>query len=687
MSNNQFVPLPFFAGGNRRDDENEAGQSFLGPPAGNSSQSGESGNFPVPPLMTATSSFPAPVNHGSTFGMPLTAHNSNFGSNFYESQRPSDSSSFNSHYQGFQPLATPAQQSFSSAPAVSLQDSRPHEEPFVASSNSFGTFHQHQASLKPDFYGNPYHSPKLNFDNQPSADVKASENHWQQQPSDFGILPPSSNAMPPSLFEPLDKQSPKKAEIETSSNPKPAPISFQPPWQTSAFSTEPTKLPSPSKESLAQFDAFPTSSPFGGQFQVHTKVETDTVVESVPLGTSSQFGVGASRRSSADKSAASQPSAKLQFVPEETLSVQSSFTTSSEGFVIPQVEGQKACPRCAKQNELHANFCCRCGAQIGSPVFSPTSSFEYGEDALAGKMDALNITSSTTATPSKPTVVREESPFAKPFSEPHHPTTTQSSSFAPSTLFAAAPVAATMTSAQATPAVTAKRVYPVFSFGFGGVYAATFPVLQTRYNPNGQPVHSYRPSVMYHGDGLDSIPFVKKSFLDLITRVDGGLPFYGKNAKSLANVISHFEIKDERNVFVKLFEVLLNCQGRIDQPDVVGKIVDLVQAHFSSSSTFESNGMPVVENPKAVAEFSQLLLQGDKVTACEYAINNRLWSHALLLSSQTNPSLHEQTIGAFAKQEFPVGHPVRLLYLIFANEWASLGNLTNFVMMCLCCRI
>jgi hypothetical protein len=686
MSNNQFVPLPFFANGNKKEDENGAEESFLGPPIANSNQFGESGNFSAPPLMTATSSFPASASHGAPFGMPPTAQNSDFGSNFFESQRPSEPSSFNSHFNGFQPLATPAQQSFSSAPAAIFQDPRPHEEPLRASSNSFDTFNQYQASFTPDFKGNPYHSPKLTYDNQPSGDIKASESHRQQQRSEFGIPTSSSKAMPPSLFEPLDKQSLKNVEIGPPSNPKPAPILFQPPWQTSTLSVEPSKLTSPSKELHSNFDAFPASTASDDKFQVHTKVETDKVAESEPLDASSLFGGRGSRRSSADKSTTSQPSTKLQFVPEKTLSVQSSLTTTSEGFVIPQVEGQKACPRCAKQNELHANFCCRCGAQIGSPVFSPGSSFEYGEDALAGKMNELNIASSTTGTPSK-TGTSEELPFAKPFSDHHLPATTPSSSFAPSTFLAAAPVAAAMTSTQAAAPVTEKRVYPVFSFGFGGVYTATFPVLQTRYNPNGQPIHSYRPSVMYHGDGLDSIPFVKKSVVDLITKVDGGLPFYGKPPKSLVNVISHFQINDERHVFVKLFEILLNCQGRIDQPDAIAKIVDLVLTHFPSSVAFESNEVPVVDNPKAVSEFSRLLLQGDKVAACEYAITNRLWSHALLLSSQTNPSLHEQTISAFAKHEFPAGHPIRLLYLIFANEWSSIGNFTYLILMFLRFRI
>ncbi len=336
---------------------------------------------------------------------------------------------------------------------------------------------------------------------------------------------------------------------------------------------------------------------------------------------------------------------------EETLS-NKSFASS---FVI---EGGKACFRCSKNNEVGANFCSRCGAQIGSPIESPSSSqicssFEsHTSTVVQEQFSKLSIGEHTFPTPTSTTTSFQQD-FSAPVSFQHQ-----------------AP-----TASQPASPKDSKRVYPVFNFGFGGSFVLTFPTLQTRYTPSGQPINSFRPSVMYTGD-VSSLPNARYAINDTFLDIADGAPLLemvGK-PKELAQIISRLKSSSSdvaERLTLTLFELLLQHGKHTDNPKMLDEIKNIL----------ESNNMTTMQatagNEAIIPELEARLRNGDREGAFEMAVSNEMWSHAFILGRLLSPMAFQKAVDTFTQQTYPSGHPIRLVYLMLTGQPHIIGTLMS----------
>jgi COPII coat assembly protein SEC16 len=82
----------------------------------------------------------------------------------------------------------------------------------------------------------------------------------------------------------------------------------------------------------------------------------------------------------------------------------------------------------------------------------------------------------------------------------------------------------------------------------------------------------------------------------------------------------------------------------------------------------------------------ELLLKGDRVAAIRHAMNENLWSHALIIASCVNKDLWKEVVTEFVKHEMGTQkgdtfesngrESLRVLYSLFAGQGRDAGMLT-----------
>lgn len=385
---------------------------------------------------------------------------------------------------------------------------------------------------------------------------------------------------------------------------------------------------------------------------------------------------------------------------EESLSVRSFGSTS---FVV---EGSKTCPRCSQLNESLANYCGRCGLGIQSPIESPTSSqvcstvspvtttSPQADGALENQMGRLSLSTAPAGQLAPPTGPY----FGAQQPNQWQPDEPQFSPQPPAGPCSGAqqlnqrqpdepqfnPQPGARSQDQAPPhqqhhhsPPSEKRVFPVMSFGFGGAFVMTFPSRQTRYAPTGQAIDSYRPSLVYTGD-VTMLAEARSKLTENIFAFHGGAPFLEKAAKPKELLAALDKMKgaaeSSEKPLIGLFELLMQNHGKLSEDP---KLVEHLQALLAgnlSASPLEPNQHMVQCDMRGLQEVQRCLLLGDRAGACRAAMAAGLWSHAILLSHLAGPQLHQQVLAEFAQQDFPAGHPVRLMYLLLAGQLAMMGR-------------
>lgn len=95
--------------------------------------------------------------------------------------------------------------------------------------------------------------------------------------------------------------------------------------------------------------------------------------------------------------------------------------------------------------------------------------------------------------------------------------------------------------------------------------------------------------------------------------------------------------------------------------------------HSRSTSSVTAIGQADGSNPFAVAEIRRLLMSGDREKAVWYAVDNRLWGHAMLISSAAEGTLWKQVAQEFVRSEVRSSSSDRkslsALYSIMAQNW------------------
>lgn len=552
--------------------------------------------------------------------------------------------------QMFQPFA-PATESSTRQPIPEQQQSQPstfEEKPAIAEPFSH-RFEQNTVGHSLDTKPVSEQVPKA-FDQTPkNPQAFSTSPEFDQHP---GSLPFDSSPAMKSFEQPFE-QKPKNQQAPVTS-----PISHQ-------FGQQPFTQPFEQKPFTQQFEQQPFTQPFEQQSFTQTFAQpveqkpftqpfepkpASLPFEQKPVSQSFEPWLptaqvsGLSSRASVTEPQASWPrraSAEAAHYsahhPADNPADAISLANSS--FVIEGSSG-KGCERCGKQNEMMANFCCRCGANIASPVESPTESQVFSVGSAVSADQSSPYPSSQLTSPPAPSM--------------------------PSVMTTSAMVTDQMGRLSLSTQMPQRRDHPVVSFGFGGRVFLTFPTLQTRYNPNGQPINSYRPSLVHLG-GVGLFPGAQET---ISAQLDAA-PLVGKQPNELAATLKarRESSAGEECLILAVLEALLAVggAGKVSAPESTEKLVQMVTPFLPKQILAQSpaNNLPCAGETGKVAD---LVSAGRIVEACEAAMEERLWAHALLLAHLTSPALHQRAVAQLAQQDFPAGHPARIVYLMLTGQ-------------------
>ena len=248
---------------------------------------------------------------------------------------------------------------------------------------------------------------------------------------------------------------------------------------------------------------------------------------------------------------------------------------------------------------------------------------------------------------------------------------------------------------------------PIFTFGFGGNIVTSFPKQVPLYGV-GQAIPSLKcsPGEVHLRSGK-IIPFEEQ-----ITTFPG--PLKAKNKKKevldwLAKVIQQFEQHhiplspaqnlpdprkrhEEKILLWKFMRILVEHDGAIEGNLAAEKAVRTVLSPelafdssqhplsydsssqlrgISRSSGSKSNIDPV--DPAAVESLRKSLLEGEREKAVWHAVDQRLWGHAMLISSTLSRDIWKQVAQEFVRHEVRTfgnnTESLAALYDIFAGNW------------------
>ncbi|KAF3231532.1 hypothetical protein TWF191_005601 [Orbilia oligospora] len=238
---------------------------------------------------------------------------------------------------------------------------------------------------------------------------------------------------------------------------------------------------------------------------------------------------------------------------------------------------------------------------------------------------------------------------------------------------------------------------PLFCWGFGGNIVTMFPVHTSRWNAEtGQQmiktslgeVKNRPAKEVLNGD----------DFYDDLAKFPG--PVFGGRTGSKGRkkeISSWMETKIlklegeytrfrdprsmEKVILWKIVKLCLENDGMLvgkkEVQDAVRQIISpesetlelpRPKNALQQSSVFDSNALEAIRTH---------LMKGDRDAAVWFAIENRQWAHAILISSTTSPELYKRTVQEFVKQEVkssdgaerPGMQSLAVLYEVFAGNW------------------
>ncbi|KAI9669851.1 MAG: vesicle coat component [Caeruleum heppii] len=240
---------------------------------------------------------------------------------------------------------------------------------------------------------------------------------------------------------------------------------------------------------------------------------------------------------------------------------------------------------------------------------------------------------------------------------------------------------------------------PVFCWGSGGTVITAFPQMVQRYS-SGQLRPMVKPS-----PGEVSIRNIKNLFpLDeQLARFPGPLRSKGKKKDILTwlnekidelssdrttaghSLTESWETKRAREKVLlwRTVKTLVDNDGVLEGTvtvqnsiqDLFGSSADVDNAPTNFDHAYETTtSLPSSNSSKnAVARLQEILGRGERENAVWHAVDQRLWAHALLLSSTLGQEVWKQVVQEFVRQEVrSVGNetrPLAALYEVFAGNW------------------
>lgn len=218
---------------------------------------------------------------------------------------------------------------------------------------------------------------------------------------------------------------------------------------------------------------------------------------------------------------------------------------------------------------------------------------------------------------------------------------------------------------------------PIFVFGFGGAVVSSFPRRVPRFSSAAtRPQMKVSPGEIVIKKLEEWIPLNEH-----VKKFPG--PLKGKAKKKdvltwLSSSISGFETQamsfpskqlEEKILLWKIVRILVEQDGSLDGPQAVRSASEILMPSaytaeaMSPSQTRVEDIVPGIYRPASVSARTEMvdpvavenlrktLLKGQRQDAVWQAVDNRLWAHALLLSSTLDRSVWKQVVQEFVKQE------------------------------------
>ncbi|KAH0542409.1 hypothetical protein FGG08_003164 [Glutinoglossum americanum] len=246
---------------------------------------------------------------------------------------------------------------------------------------------------------------------------------------------------------------------------------------------------------------------------------------------------------------------------------------------------------------------------------------------------------------------------------------------------------------------------PIFVWGFGGTIVTSFPKEVPRYSSgHAQPLMVCSPGEVKIKSAKDVLPLEDK-----FAKFPGPLRAKGKKKEVLGWLTENIESQEreagglgygpittearkryeEKLLLWKILRVLVEKDGVLEGNTEVeeavrtillpGAEVDREDSHSQYGGALASVArsvnvqlQPDSVDPLTFGTLRKILLEGDREKAVWYAVDRRLWGHAMLISSTLNRDTWKQVVQEFVRQEIKnLGsntEPLAALYEIFAGN-------------------
>jgi hypothetical protein len=250
------------------------------------------------------------------------------------------------------------------------------------------------------------------------------------------------------------------------------------------------------------------------------------------------------------------------------------------------------------------------------------------------------------------------------------------------------------------------RGHPVFAWGLGGTVVTSFPKQIPRYGGG------MTAPMMKCSPGEIRIQSIKEVFplTEEIAKFPGPLKAKGKKkevtawlAKKIESLESQtqdpnlehslsaedFKRLEEKTLLMKLMNLLVESDGRLEGDAAVTALKKLFSSEgddvaetdgsFSTAADIVGRSRSNTTNQpaepmdaRAIEDLQKMLSKGEREKAVWHAVDQRLWGHAMLLSSTLSKDLWKQVVQEFVRKEVKkVGRSnqaLAVLYEVFAGN-------------------
>ncbi|KAF2811949.1 uncharacterized protein BDZ99DRAFT_284183 [Mytilinidion resinicola] len=252
--------------------------------------------------------------------------------------------------------------------------------------------------------------------------------------------------------------------------------------------------------------------------------------------------------------------------------------------------------------------------------------------------------------------------------------------------------------------------HPIFQWGVGGTVVTSFPKYVPRYGTgSASPMMKANAGEVRIQSVKEACPLsediakfpgplkAKSKKKDVSTWLTGKIGAFETDFKNPAveRAMSPEELKrfEEKILLWKVMQILVDNDGLLEgNPTVEQAVRKVLSPHgvedssepptpsYSTAADIVGRARSASTNvqaepidPKAVDELRTLLTRGDREKAVWHAVDQRLWAHAMLLSSTLDKSVWKQVVQEFVRNEVKkIGgntQALAVLYEVFAGNW------------------